>query len=74
MAATGARAALESFFHDFSTPLSAVSLHLERASRQAARGEDPSEALGTARAELEKAFSLFEAAREKLLSGEAGRH
>jgi signal transduction histidine kinase len=58
---------LRRFFHDLATPLSGVSLHLERASRLAARGEDPEEALSTARRELHRAFELFERARAELL-------
>lgn len=66
--------ALRRFFHDLATPLSGVSLHLERALRLAARGDDPSEALNVARRELERAFDLFEKGREALLSrsGETG--
>jgi len=60
--------ALRRFFHDLATPLSGVGLHLERASRLAARGEDPSEAIAVARRELERAFQLFERGREALLS------
>lgn len=59
---------LRRFFHDLATPLSGLGLHLERASRLAARGEDPSEALGVAKRELERAFQLFEKGREELLS------
>jgi len=59
---------LRRFFHDFATPLSGLGLHLERAARLAARGEDPSEALGVAKRELERAFQLFEKGREELLS------
>lgn len=58
---------LRRFFHDLATPLSGASLHLERASRMAARGEDPEEALATARRELHRAFELFERGREELL-------
>jgi hypothetical protein len=58
---------LRRFFHDVATPLSAVSLHLERAARLAGRGDDPSEPLATARRELDKAFALFEQGRESLL-------
>jgi len=47
---------LRRFFHDLATPLSGLGLHLERAARLAARGEDPSEALGVAKRELERAF------------------
>jgi signal transduction histidine kinase len=60
--------ALRKFFHDVATPLSAVSLHLERASRLASRGTDATEALATARRELERAFDLFERGRDALLS------
>ena len=43
---------LRRFFHDLATPLSGLSLHLERAHRLAQKGEDASEALdvGPARA------------------------
>jgi len=58
---------LRRFFHDLATPLSGLGLHLERASRLAARGEDPTDALGVAKRELERAFSLFEKGREELL-------
>ncbi len=64
--------ALGRFFHDLATPLSGVGLHLERASRLSARGEDPSEAIGVARCELERAFELFERGREALLSTTGG--
>ena len=70
-AASGAelpgRIALRKFFHDLATPLSAVSLHMERASRLSSRGEDPTDALSTARRELERAFDLFDRARDALL-------
>jgi hypothetical protein len=59
--------ALRKFFHDLATPLSAVSLHMERASRLCTRGEDPTDALSTARRELERAFDLFDRGREALL-------
>jgi signal transduction histidine kinase len=59
---------LRRFFHDLATPLSSASLHLERASRLAARGDDASEALSTARRELDRAFELFERGREELLA------
>lgn len=64
---------LRRFFHDLATPLSGLGLHLERAVRLAARGEDPTEALGVAKRELERAFQLFEKGREELLarSGDA---
>lgn len=59
--------ALRRFFHDLATPLSGASLHLERASRLVAKGEDPEEALATARRELHRAFDLFERGRAELL-------
>ncbi len=62
-----ASADLRRFFHDVATPLSAVALHLERASRLAKKGADPAEPLEVARRELDKAFSLFERGREMLL-------
>ena len=62
---------LARFFHDLATPLSAVSLHLEGADRRARRGADPSESLAIARAELAKAFELFDHGRDVLL--EPGR-
>jgi len=58
---------LRRFFHDLATPLSAVSLHLERALRLADRGEDPADALRTAREQLDRAFDLLERGREELL-------
>jgi signal transduction histidine kinase len=58
---------LRKFFHDLATPLSAVSLHLERASRLISRGEDPDDALSTAREQLDRAFALLERGREELL-------
>jgi len=69
-----ARTKLRRFLHDVSAPLSAVSLHLEAASRRAARGDDPSESIATARRELSRAFELFERGREELLrvSGSSG--
>ena len=63
---------LRRFFHDLATPLSGLGLHLERAVRLAARGEDPSDALGVAKRELERAFQLFEKGREELLSRGSG--
>jgi hypothetical protein len=66
------RVALGRFFHDLATPLSGVGLHLERAVRQVARGEDPTEALGVARRELERTFELFERGRDVLLSKDQG--
>lgn len=62
------RPALERFFHDLATPLSGLSLHLERAHRLATRGEDTSEAIDVALREAEKAFALFESGRATLLS------
>ena len=59
---------LRRFFHDLATPLSGLSLHLERAHRLSQKGEDASEALDVARRELEKAFSLFEQGRAALLA------
>lgn len=59
---------LRTFLHDLATPLSAVSLHLEGASRRLARGEDPAAALDVARTELVRAFDLFERGRDLLLS------
>jgi signal transduction histidine kinase len=57
---------LRRFLHDVATPLSAVSLHLEAADRRARRGADPSESLAIARAELARAFDLFDRGRELL--------
>jgi signal transduction histidine kinase len=62
------RAAVQRFFHDLATPMSAVSLHLERAMRLSDKGEDPSEPLRVARRELERLFELFERGRESLLA------
>lgn len=62
------RAFLRQFLHDLATPLSAVSLHLEGADRRARKGADPSESLAVARAELSKAFELFELGRELLVA------
>jgi hypothetical protein len=62
------RPPLHKFFHDLATPLSGLSLHLERAHRLAQKGQDASEALEVARRELEKALSLFERGREVLLA------
>jgi len=62
---------LRRFFHDLATPLSAVALHLEGADRRAQRGADPSEPLQIARAELSRAFDLFERGRECLLGPRA---
>jgi signal transduction histidine kinase len=59
---------LRTFLHDLATPLSAVSLHLEGANRRLARGDDPAESLDIARAELGRAFELFERGRDLLLS------
>ena len=67
-AGTARRQFLRTFFHDLATPLSAVSLHLEGASRRHARGQDPAESLQVAKTELAKAFELFEQGRDLLLS------
>src|SRR5688572_19049593 len=64
---------LRAFLHDLATPLSAVSLHLEGASRRLQRGDDPSESLDIARAELSRAFELFEHGRELLLARPSGQ-
>jgi hypothetical protein len=64
----GREEGLRRFFHDFATPLSGLSLHLDRATKLLARGEDPAEALATARQELEKAFVLFERSRAEILA------
>jgi signal transduction histidine kinase len=61
---------LRRFFHDLATPLSAVALHLEGADRRVQRGADPSEPLQIARAELARAFELFEHGRECLLGAQ----
>jgi hypothetical protein len=61
------RQELRRFFHDLATPLSGLGLHLERAVRLVARGEDPTDALGVAKRELERAFQLFEKGRDALL-------
>lgn len=58
---------LKRFLHDLATPLSAVSLHLEAADRRIRRGADPSESLAIARAEITRAFDLFDRGRELLL-------
>ena len=65
---TARRQFLRTFLHDLATPLSAVSLHLEGANRRLQRGDDPAESLDIARAELSRAFELFEQGRELLLS------
>ena len=58
---------LRRFLHDLATPLSAVSLHLEAADRRVRRGVDPTESLSIARAEIARAFDLFDRGRELLL-------
>jgi hypothetical protein len=40
---------------------------MERASRLCSRGEDATDALSTARRELERAFDLFDRARDAML-------
>lgn len=60
-------ARLRQFLHDVATPLSAVALHLEAASRKVTQGEDPSRSLEIARTELAHAFELFERGRDDLL-------
>ena len=57
---------LRRFLHDIATPLSAVSLHLEAADRRVRRGTDPSESLAVARAEIARAFDLFDRGRDLL--------
>ena len=66
------RTALHRFFHDLATPLSAVSLHLERALRLSDRGVDAGEPLRVAQRELERAFGLFEQGRSALLAHPPG--
>ena len=66
-AQTAHRDFLRRFLHDLATPLSAVSLHLEAADRRVKRGADPSESLAVARAEIARAFDLFDRGRELLL-------
>ena len=58
---------LRRFLHDLSAPLSAVALQLETATRRVAKGEDPADALATARRELSRAFDLFERGRSEIL-------
>ena len=59
---------LRQFLHDVAAPLSAVALHLEAAARRVAQGADPTRSLDIARAELARAFELFETGREELLN------
>src|SRR6185369_13298731 len=66
-AASAHRDFLRRFLHDVATPLSAVSLHLEAADRRVRRGGDPLESLAIARAEIARAFDLFDRGRELLL-------
>lgn len=66
-AASARRDFLRRFLHDLATPLSAVSLHLEAADRRVRRGADPSESLAIAKAEIGRAFDLFDRGRELLL-------
>lgn len=67
-ALTDNRLALQRFFHDLATPMSAVSLHLERALRLSDKGEDPSEPIRVARRELDRLFELFDRGRAALLT------
>jgi signal transduction histidine kinase len=67
-AGSARRQFLRTFFHDLATPLSAVSLHLEGASRRHARGQNPAESLEIAKTELARVFDLFEKGRDLLLS------
>ena len=64
---------LRRFLHDVATPLSAVSLHLEAADRRLRRGADPSDSLAVAKAEISRAFDLFDRGRELLLFEPAPR-
>jgi len=70
--AQGQEASLRKFLHELSGPLSALALILETASRAASRGEDPSEALATARRTLEHVFDKFERGRAALLGEASG--
>lgn len=58
---------LRRFLHDLAAPLSAVALQLEAATRRVAKGEDPADALASARRELSRAFDLFERGRAEIL-------
>jgi hypothetical protein len=61
---------LRAFLREVSTPLSAVALHLETASRRLSRGEDPGKWIGVAKKELGKALDLFEQGRTQILTGQ----
>ena len=61
---------LHAFLRDVSTPLSAVALHLETASRRLSRGEDPAKWIGVAKKELGKALDMFERGRTQILTGQ----
>jgi hypothetical protein len=61
---------LHAFLRDVSTPLSAVALHLETASRRLSRGEDPAKSIGVAKKELGKALDMFERGRTQILTGQ----
>ncbi|HEY6930116.1 MAG TPA: hypothetical protein VJA66_10605 [Thermoanaerobaculia bacterium] len=60
---------LFAFLRDVATPLSAVALHLETASRRLSRGEDPAKWIGVAKKELGKALDMFERGRTQILTG-----
>jgi hypothetical protein len=64
---------LRRFLHDVAAPLSAVALHLESASRRAAKGEDPTPLLEAARKDLDRVFELFEQGRHEMLAGVSRR-
>jgi len=59
------------FLRDVATPLSAVALHLETASRRLSRGEDPAKSIGVAKKELGKALDMFERGRTQILLSQA---
>jgi hypothetical protein len=61
---------LHAFLRDVSTPLSAVALHLETASRRLSQGEDPAKWIGVAKKELGKALDMFERGRTQILTGQ----
>jgi signal transduction histidine kinase len=70
-AASARRDFLKRFFHDLATPLSAAALHLEGVDRRLRKGTDPAESLAVARAELARAFDLFDLGRDVLLEESA---